>query len=52
MRNLFMLLPILTIALTVVGIVLVTLGVRGRPVFALPRCRKCGYDLRNMQFLS
>ena len=52
MRNVFMLAPILLIAVTVVGIVLITLGVRGRPVFASPRCRKCGYDLRNMQFMS
>ena len=52
MRNLFIVLPLLMIAVTVIGIVLVTLGVRGRPVFALPRCRKCAYDLRNMQFLS
>ena len=47
-----MLMPILLTALTVVAIVLITLGVRGRPVFALPRCGKCGYDLRNMQFMS
>jgi hypothetical protein len=52
MRNVLMLAPVLLIALTVVGIVLITLGVRGRPVFASPRCRKCGYDLRNMQFMS
>jgi hypothetical protein len=31
---------------------MITQGVRGRPIFALPRCRKCGYDLRNMQFMS
>lgn len=47
-----MLIPIAFIAITIIGIVVLTLGVRGRPVFASPRCRKCGYDLRNMQFMS
>ena len=44
--------PLLAVAVTAAGLVLLTLGVRGRPVFASPRCAKCGYDLRNMQFLS
>jgi hypothetical protein len=44
--------PLLCIALSITGIALITLGLRGRPVFSSPRCRKCDYDLRNMQFLS
>ena len=52
MSSALMFMPVLLIAVTVLGIVLITLGVRGRPVFASPRCRKCGYDLRNMQFMS
>lgn len=43
---------LLAAGLTLVGVVMLTLGVRGRPVFALPRCRRCKYDLRNMQFMS
>src|SRR5215218_519894 len=45
-------LMLVAVAITVIAIVMITLGVRGRPLFALPRCRKCGYDLRNMQFMS
>src|SRR5215203_1954897 len=55
MRSFFpfiQLLPLLFIGLTVFGIVMITLGLRGRPIFASPRCRKCNYDLHNMQFLS
>ncbi len=52
MRSAFMLIPMAFIAITILGIVVVTLGVRGRPIFASPRCRTCGYDLRNMQFMT
>lgn len=37
---------------SVVGIVLTTLGLRGRPVFSFPRCSTCTYDLRAMNFMS
>ncbi len=47
-----MFLPLLALAVSIAGIVFITLGLRGRPTFASPRCRKCGYDLRNMQFMS
>ena len=52
MRSLNLILPFLAFAGAIAGIVFVTLGVRGRPVFSSPRCAKCGYDLRNMQFMS
>lgn len=52
MSLLFSLLPLLAIAVSIIGIALLTLGIRGRPVFSHPHCRKCGYDLRNMQFAS
>ena len=44
--------PFVFLIFSVAGIVVVTLGVRGRPIFAAPRCRKCGYDLRNVSFTS
>jgi len=46
------LLPFVFLIFSIAGIVLITLGVRGRPIFAAPRCRKCGYDLRNISFAS
>jgi hypothetical protein len=51
-RYFLQLLPLFAIAVTIIGLVLLTLGLRGRPVFSSPRCAKCGYDLRNMQFMS
>ena len=52
MRMIFPLLPLLFVGLSVAGVVLLTLGIRGRPIFALPRCARCKYDLRNMPFTS
>src|SRR5688500_9363773 len=45
------LLPLVAVAMSVFGLVWLTLGVRGKPIFSSPRCAKCGYDLRNMQFM-
>ena len=39
-------------SLLAAAIVLVVVGVRGRPVFQSPTCAKCGYDLRSMNFMS
>ena len=46
------LLPLIALAFAVAGIVMIALGTRGRPVFGLPRCAKCNYDLRNMSFAT
>ena len=46
------LVPIFIVLFSVAALVLITLGVRGRPVFSSPRCGKCGYDLRNVQFMA
>ncbi|MGB7160894.1 MAG: hypothetical protein WBD40_22715 [Tepidisphaeraceae bacterium] len=48
----FSVIPLVILALSIAGIVVLTLGVRGRPIFSSPRCAKCSYDLRNVQFLS
>ena len=44
--------PVLIAIFALAGVVVTALGIRGRPVFASPRCRKCGYDLRNVQFMN
>jgi hypothetical protein len=46
--TLFSLMPLLFLILSLGGLVMLTLGVRGQPVFALPRCAKCSYDLRGL----
>ena len=51
-RFFFPLIPLIVLAISVVGVVVLTLGIRGRPIFSSPRCGKCGYDLRNVQFLG
>src|SRR5215207_5998107 len=48
----FALLPLVAVAFAIAGVVMIALGIRGRPVFGLPRCAKCGYDLRNVPFAS
>jgi hypothetical protein len=44
--------PVIIVIFSLVGLVLIVLGVRGQPIFSSPRCAKCGYDLRNVQFMS
>jgi hypothetical protein len=48
----FSVFALLILAMIVAGIVVVVLGVRGRPVFSAPRCSRCSYDLRAMNFMS
>jgi hypothetical protein len=36
----------------IAGAVVIALGIRGRAVFASPRCAKCSYDLRAVNFLT
>lgn len=48
----FSLLPLLVIVLFFVGLVLAVIGFRGRPVFTTPRCARCQYDLRTLNFLE
>ena len=45
-------LPVVIVILSAIGLALIVLGVRGQPIFSSPRCAKCGYDLRNVQFMS
>ena len=45
-------LPVVIVIVSVLGLALLVLGVRGQPIFSSPRCAKCGYDLRNVQFMS
>lgn len=37
---------------SIIAVVIVTLGAIGRPVFTSPRCSKCSYDLRAMNFMA
>jgi hypothetical protein len=48
----FAIAPLLLILLLVAGLVVLTLGIRGRPIFTSPRCAKCNYDLRAINFVS
>jgi hypothetical protein len=50
--SLISLLPFVFILFSIAGIALITLGVRGLPIFSAPRCRRCGYDLRTIHFTS
>ena len=43
---------LLVALLPVVGVVLLTLGIRGRATFSSPTCTKCGYDLRAANFMT
>ena len=45
-------LPIVVVILSAIGLAMLVLGFRGQPIFSSPRCAKCGYDLRNVQFMS
>jgi hypothetical protein len=36
----------------IAGMVVIVLGFRGTPVFAAPRCARCSYDLRAMNFMA
>jgi hypothetical protein len=47
-----MFVPLIALAMVIAGIVLVTLGLRGRPVFSMPRCSRCSYDLRALNFMT
>ncbi|HEY7088568.1 MAG TPA: hypothetical protein VH518_10795, partial [Tepidisphaeraceae bacterium] len=38
--------------LLIVGAALLGMGLRGSPVFTSPRCARCNYDLRAMNFMS
>jgi hypothetical protein len=38
--------------LMIAACVVIALGFRGRPVFTSPRCARCGYDLRAMNFMT
>jgi hypothetical protein len=49
---LFPLWPLAVLGISIAGVVLITLGSRGVPVFSAPRCAKCNYDLRAINFLS
>src|SRR6266496_5872905 len=44
--------PIALIAVALVGLIVLTLGVRGRPDLSSPRCARCSYDLRAVSFMS
>ncbi len=46
------LIPLAFIGLSIAGLVCLTLGLRGRAVFSAPRCAKCKYDLRAMNFMA
>ena len=48
----FSLLVFVGIAISIVGLIVLVLGVRGRSVFSWPKCVKCGYDLRAMNFMA
>ena len=44
--------PIALIAVALVGLIVLTLGVRGRSDLSSPRCARCSYDLRAVSFMS
>ena len=43
---------LLTVALPLLGVIMLTLGIRGRARFSSPTCRKCSYDLRAVNFMA
>ncbi len=56
MMSVFMWGPLLVLALLVasplLGVIMLTLGIRGRARFGAPTCSKCGYDLRAANFMA
>jgi len=34
-------LPVVIVILSIVGVALIALGIRGQPIFSSPRCAKC-----------
>jgi hypothetical protein len=45
-------LPLILLGLLIAGFAMIALGIRGRPVFSSPRCARCSYDLRAVNFMT